>query len=699
MTQSLLSSLHTSVLPGHEIGQVALRLTQAIDQAVPVAPTAIIPLSTLQEIAEYNQLPDKVARTSAHLHFDDQHQIEAALGTIKRATRQQHIPEHLRKHLTNVYDQQLGQEWVQITASFFDPNRTESLVHTNVKGDVNLFESLLSLWAEAITIKHQAIDVFPAAFVIQAQPQPQASGFVYTAHPATGNKTRYLVESLHGVFDERLDRQKDIYEIDTHTHNVVKSETGIQDSYLERTLDDMVERRLTKAEHGQPSLTMPQLRQLGEWTTKLKTHFLSQLKIEWQLINDKLQITSITPFTLTATAHTQRQEILVIGDSFIGGYIQGTCCIEPTQQSTFSAGNILVVNRLTKAHQGLIRQAAAIVTEHPITDSLLTQLINYYHIPTVINATHATRRLTTNQEVIVDASGGKVIKHSTSTPNLRTATKVISVINNPYTSLGAYADGYYFKSDFSFLTDALSPQEVVISSQGQALKVVLAKRLSSLTDQPLWYRVSCIHQGQLSLKAKSPEESEPNPYFGRRGALFHLAEPGVLHFEIEVLKKILVNRSQPLRVVLPFVRTPAERELLIYQLQAALGELMSRVEIWLELVNPESIINLPQYLSLQVKGVILPVTHLHALWYGLDPENPALLKHYPLNGEFITQLLALVMPHTKQVMVELNRPHSSLLEKVVARGITLLATKQNHLKNSKEQLHRLEERLIVHGDH
>lgn len=96
MTQSLLSSLHTSVLPGHEIGQVALRLTQAIDQAVPVAPTAIIPRSTLQEIADFNQLPDKVARTSSHLQVDDQHQVEAALSSIKQAIRHQHIPEHLR---------------------------------------------------------------------------------------------------------------------------------------------------------------------------------------------------------------------------------------------------------------------------------------------------------------------------------------------------------------------------------------------------------------------------------------------------------------------------------------------------------------------------------------------------------------------------------------------------------------------------
>lgn len=698
MSHSLLSSLHADTLPVAEIGYAANYLSQAIELGIPVAPTAILPISTLKDIADYNQLGEKMDHYREQLNYTDPTHNQVARESLAQDIRRQDIPPAVSAYLAQIYHGQLQGDFVKVSASFASQEQAHPVTHHNVKGDANLGESFLAVWAEAVTAASGSrLELFPAAIILQAAPQPIVSGMMQTTHPQTGNKTRIYIESTWGVYSPAT--EADVFEVDNRTNSVVHSQLSHQKTYWARTLDQLAVQPLPLTKRNMASLTPSQLTQLARWAMKLKQQAFHQLEIGWHLVHQQLQITSIEPITLNQAETDDTHEILVVGDCLIGGYIQGICSVSPHQATDFITGQVLVTDTLTKSHQGLIRQAAAIITEQPITDSLLLQLINHYHIPTLVHARHATQRLKTLQEVMVDASGGKVLREAVAHHLPRTTIKLTTSINNPYTQLNQEADAYYFKSDFSFLLEQLNPTEVVSTSQAQLIKKALLTQLIAMSSKPTWYRFSAIHQGQLAPQNQDLFQHEPNPYFGTRGALFHLHEPAVLYFELGVIKDYLRQTNQKLRLVLPFVRSPGERELLLHMITSRLGEAMSQVSFWLELVSPDSVINLSQYLSHRIEGVIVPLDTLHASWFGLDPENPALLKQYPLNKTFVEQLLTYVQTATSSFMIELRQPHSGLLESLVTQGVSHLITKPQHLETIKKQLVVLEERQINHGRH
>ena len=705
-------------MPQSRVGYYALDLANLSTKDIPLPVSYCVPVSTFQQIAEYNFLTKKFEELCRNLHHGNDLQLQQALTSLSHQILKQKIPDHIQTKLFEFYEDYLSQDFIRLTASPIKDQVAEYKREDNIKGEANLIESLLNLWAKNLTINHLLEkNLFPIAIVIQSQSQPTVSGLAYTQDPDNGDKTQIVIEGCWGVYSPL--QNPDRFSIDQRSWEISDSQLQTQETYLHRQPDQLEKKPLAENQHNQPCLTDDHTLSLAKLIKKIKLHHFDQLKIHWELHDDEILITKIKPFhfqqSLTQETKT-KHKLIALGQALTNGFITGQAYKIKNRQDiyNFPTGEIACVPELTTEHERLLHHGSAILCEKGIKNPELLKKIRSYQLPAIIQIKNLFKKIKNKQLLTVDGNSGKIYQPQIQFDNTlqqRPKTGLFLAVNQPTDltpELNSITEGIgLLRSGQYFFQTGDHPDFVLRSKRKRRqLKNELIQEITNFyhrynnqNQRSPWivYRSLDLTTRQLAkLRHAGTEPEEHNPYLGYRGGLRQLSDPEIFEFELEVLAEINEKLDQQLILLLPFIRTAFEMQQIMLKIKQKIPQQIFQPQIWLQINTPENILNLQQYLDVGVNGLSINIKGLHGLLHGIDPDEADLIRHYPADDVLLAEMLHRVKqtldqhPQKIQALVNLHQYDEDLLETCAQLEFTGVTVRPNLARKTKEKLLSLE---------
>lgn len=256
-----------------------------------------------------------------------------------------------------------------------------------------------------------------------------------------------------------------------------------------------------------------------------------------------------------------------------------------------------------------------------------------------------------------------------------TAVKVFQDISlsSPYESF----DGLYLSSEKIY--DLNKPHD---SFDNLAAKLITVA--SSFPETPVIFKLADKSEGMGKV----------------RGALRLLHQQNLLDPLIDIIlfarhKKGLNN----IQILIPFIRTKDELIKIKQELASKKITRTHSLQFWLELAVPENIINLEDYLSQGVDGVVINLDELISHLSGFDPTEPE-LNFYKNDVSGLIKFLE----DTFRTLHKLKIPsmavgslslYPEVLDFLVEKGIYGLVVEKYEIHSIKDLLYHTEKRMIL----
>lgn len=575
-------------LKTHEIGQWAALLGQLRQQHVPITDGFVIPIAVFQRLPSTKSL---------------------------LISREVELPSDIAQSWLKAYYQRIGDQPAFISISWRHTLQNDR-VREHVKGDANVMEAILELWAE---VQNQAEAV--GSIVVQAQPKPQAYGVVQTNVRNPHQKAVVVVRASHTPLAKR-DAQ-DEYKVDVRSWQITDT-------------------RIARA--GKTVLDDQQILIAAQAGYRAKLLHLEDGRLDWSIAHHHL-----TPVRYQGEIDSpavseviQPGPALLAGNGVIPGVIKGRCVIYTTKLTKIPPNTILVAPALTELPLDQMKHIIGVIIETTPSQAVSTQLW-VYHIPTLIQAKGATRRLKTGQVVILDSAHHQVFGPQLAT---RTRPRTTQIILETAQSLSPdlvelQADGVMFKPEPALLESETHPVHTLRSFQRRTLQKKLLSELQSFRAQPLLlYRLADLSAADIAgLRYGSQfEVPERNPDLGYTGALRALSQTEILDFELAMLAELHRTVNTTINVVVPGVRSPGEFQAIQQHLHLELGQ-PRWLKTWLELSTPENLLNYRAYSHLSHHGIVINLPQIQQLLVGADTHNQDIFRRYDWNFSLLHRLL------------------------------------------------------------
>ncbi len=680
-----LSSLH--LYPESQIGFWAKTVGKLHQAQIPLDPGLVIPCDTFLQIAEDNHLDladiQKLGNSQAVADF---------FSGLK-------IPRPLAQELLKVLGTVIGNNFCNVRSSFTElfvtPVDSQEMY---IQGDTNILESALRLWGKACW---QSQKLAAAAMVITQQRIPLSSGWSFSQDIQTQNKTQVSILATPGaLLPQARDQVFDHFKVDVRTWNVLQSVIAHKEIAYEITATEIIKKSVPSSKQNHPSLTSDQAISLAKLTTQVKRLFIHHCQLAWYSSSQGLFITDVDEdLTPSASEKPARaQTTLCLGTPIIPGVVEGLILHGPPIGSPQSLPHktILVVRQLTPQLTAFFPHLAGLILEKPLPTFGL-RLLSNYHLPTIANVPQALAQLKSGQPIILDGTNGRVYSQlqPVVTEKLTgpTLTKVFITASNPSQSqdeLTPSVDGVFFKSEYFWVQGGIHPAHVARSSDRSEYIQSLTAAISAFKPRqtsPLLYKTLDLSSDDLLSLHYSGiyEQPEPNPFLGFRGALRTVSNFEILDMELEALMGLSQTAHQSLGIVLPLTRIPSEARLLMSHIKRTAMPVLPRLELWWQLCTPENLLQVEQYLSPQLTGIVVNVNHVHALLYGIDPRSPDLLNRYPLNFPLLRKWLDHLVsasPHHK-LMLQIDAESQDLIYWASELGLAGVIVKPYHADRTK----------------
>ena len=180
--------------------------------------------------------------------------------------------------------------------------------YLNIRGSDALFEAVRDCWASlwtarAISYRHEhaiAQEAVAMAVVVQKMVPSEVSGILFTANPATGERSEMIVNASFGLGEAIVGGEitPDTYIIDRDTLAVRETIIGSKEHMMVSAAGQGTDtRELSAAEREQSSLAEPVLRELAQLAIAVERHFGQPQDIEWAVVNGTLSLLQSRPIT------------------------------------------------------------------------------------------------------------------------------------------------------------------------------------------------------------------------------------------------------------------------------------------------------------------------------------------------------------------------------------------------------------------
>jgi pyruvate,water dikinase len=663
--------------PQSAIGQLALVKQKLNKNQIPLAPTFCIPINTLEKIAKYNQLPAKILDLQTRIKIDDQAMLDRLLKKVKTLITYQKLPKRISLQLLKFHDLEIKNNFLNIYPSYIkqEINR-EKLVHKNIIGESNMLDSILNLWAESLTQKDlEKNNIFPAAIILEIKFQAKVAGLAYTLNPQNANKRQILIKSIWGNFHHSiLENEGDSFVLDQNNWEIIYKNIKQQFFYTERISDRLEEKKLKKEKQKISSLTDVEAINLAQIVQKIKRLNLKHLVISWYKANHKYYISDVHSYQLQTKIEDYLQLPIALGKTINHGLIIGQAKFidKASALNDIKTDDIIILEKLDHSFLNQLSKTAAIICETGISTPSILQAIKQAQIPCLTQVKSARKKISNGMKILLDANHGKVFPHKypfkeekqQQQPLLNEFSKqtnlklYLSASVTELDKLDQLADGIgLLKSESLFLQTGEHPLHLIRKCREDQIKKTFINQIKTLAtkitqrDYPVIYRIQTLNSQELnSLKhADNFEVKEDNPHLGLRGSIKTVHNFEIFDFELDLIREAQKILPQ-IKIMLAFVRTAAELQLILKHVQHSSKDKYRQIPICLEIDTIENILNLKYYLRQKLAAISINVEEINALIYGIDPCNHEIKKFYPIDIPLLETLLLEIAQAKKEVL-------------------------------------------------
>jgi phosphoenolpyruvate synthase/pyruvate phosphate dikinase len=274
---------------------------------IPQPPLFVIPRESLAQVATTNNLTRKV-----ELLLNTEHSRKVREEKLHSLITRQHWPESLGTEIAKKYLGYCKQGLVTIFPSLLT-HGTSSVKEKSVHGEAAVLESILQVWADTVieqqsythTTKPTLEKILPAAMCVQKQPLATVSGFGFTRHPLSGDKTIALIQSVWGSVDGPLPTASgDTYEVDIRTYSTRRKNIRPQEIQLKLVPGGVETIAVPKEKQSAETLTPTQLERLARLMYSIKQKRLHHYRIQWCIEQNSIFCVSIEELAPTHTKPT-----------------------------------------------------------------------------------------------------------------------------------------------------------------------------------------------------------------------------------------------------------------------------------------------------------------------------------------------------------------------------------------------------------
>ncbi|MDZ7260908.1 MAG: PEP-utilizing enzyme [candidate division KSB1 bacterium] len=301
------------------VGGKAVNLVKLTRLGYNVPPFFVLSSLAYQEFITRSHLFQNIIRLDKK-SLSDQNEIRKALNELRKAILAQSLPAEIEEAIARAYEQFQGKAGselhlvVRSSATAEDQpfysfaGQLES--YLNLKGLEAILTAIKQCWASAWSeraffycLSHRiSAQNFSVAVIIQKMIPAQVAGVLFTVNPVTGNREQLMIEANWGLgttivagiggMDRYLVSKKNLSIIEIHLGDKTAADVPGAD-----TIAGLTRIMLSGDKRQAQTLTLENIKKLGEIGKKLEAQFQEPQDIEWAFYDEQFYLLQTRPVT------------------------------------------------------------------------------------------------------------------------------------------------------------------------------------------------------------------------------------------------------------------------------------------------------------------------------------------------------------------------------------------------------------------